>query len=109
MNEEICKYRKKKESNISKSKKKSKHKHIYKECIVNRKYHSFGKDFIRPELASYCTICGKIGENIEKRAYGEKETNFIRAYTKEEIYDKNKDLEIFEANVCDRYIRKVEE
>ena len=63
---EIPKYLKQKESNISKSNRKSKHKHQYKECLIQYK-SSFGtKNTLHTGLASYCTICGKIGDKFKE-------------------------------------------
>ena len=53
---DIPKYKKKKNSTISKSLDKSKHKHEYVDCLLivgNRKY---------PYKAAYCKVCGKIGD-----------------------------------------------
>lgn len=54
---DIPKYRKKKPSSISKSKEKAKHKHNYQECLLVEK-----KEKDHPYRATYCTICGKIGD-----------------------------------------------
>lgn len=69
---EVLKYHKKKESNISKAKKKSKHKHQYKECLLQYKYNFKDNVFTDEEkekkhttLSSYCVICGKIGGQLE--------------------------------------------
>ena len=68
-NNEIPKYLKQKESNVSKAKKKSKHKHNYEECLIQ--YH-FNKNNLNDKpltsLYSYCTICGKIGYRFEKNS-----------------------------------------
>lgn len=66
---EIPKYLKQKESNISKAKKKSKHKHHYEECLIqyNMKIGLINKPSILiTSLVSYCTICGKIGDRFKK-------------------------------------------
>lgn len=56
-NEEIPKYKKKKDSSVSKSKIKSKHKHIYsKECLLIEERNGFKL----PYRTGYCEICGKI-------------------------------------------------
>ena len=60
---EIPKYIKQKESDISKADKKSKHKHQYEECLIqyNMKTKLPNKPTIlKTTLSSYCTICGKI-------------------------------------------------
>ena len=56
---EIPKYLKQKESNISKSNRKSKHKHQYEECLIQY-------DFLNTCLHTYCTICGKIGDRFKE-------------------------------------------
>lgn len=65
--QEIPKYLKQKESNISKAKKKSKHKHQYEECLIqyNLKMRSANKPTtLMTSLSSYCIVCGKIGKKI---------------------------------------------
>lgn len=60
---EIPKYIKQKESDVSKADKKSKHKHQYEECLIqyNMKTRLPNKPAIlKTTLNSYCTICGKI-------------------------------------------------
>ena len=72
INQEIPKYLKQKESNISKANKKSKHKHQYKECLLQYRW-SFKsniftqeqKNKIHTSLSSYCVICGKINEYLK--------------------------------------------
>lgn len=64
---EIPKYLKQKESDISKANKKSKHKHQYEECLI--RYSSKIGLTNKPttlitSLYSYCTICGKIGVKL---------------------------------------------
>lgn len=69
---EIPKYLKQKESNISKSNRKSKHKHHYEECLIQYrstfKYRStfIGKTHLNIGLYTYCTICGKINERFKE-------------------------------------------
>ena len=63
--QEIPKYLKQKESNISKANKKSKHKHQYKECLIQYKSNFTCKECIYTSLSSYCTICGKIGDRFK--------------------------------------------
>lgn len=58
---EIPKYLKQKESNISKSNRKSKHKHQYEECLIQYPITFAGKTHISTKLYGYCVICGKIG------------------------------------------------
>lgn len=100
---EIPKYLKQKESNISKSNRKSKHKHHYKECLIQYKWNFKSNVFTQEEkerihtsLCSYCTICGKIGGIIKNSKYQEEiETlqkqrqignNFWISISGEEIY-----------------------
>lgn len=62
---EIPKYLKSTESNISKSNRKSKHKHHYEECLIQYQFSFVGKNSIQTQLCSYCTICGKIGDRLK--------------------------------------------
>ena len=57
---EIPKYFKSTESNISKNNRKSKHKHHYEECLIQNKFIFVGKTRLNTGLYIYCTICGKI-------------------------------------------------
>lgn len=61
---EIPKYLKHKESNVSKAKKKSKHKHQYEECLIQYK-SDFDKSHIHTTIKSYCTVCGKINDKFK--------------------------------------------
>lgn len=66
---EISKYLKSTESNVSKAKKKSKHKHQYEECLIqyNIKIGLINKPTtLITSLSSYCTICGKIGDRFKE-------------------------------------------
>ena len=68
-NNEIPKYLKQKESNVSKVKKKSKHKHQYEKCLIqyNMKIELINKPTtLITSLGSYCTICGKIGDRFKE-------------------------------------------
>lgn len=56
---EIPKYHKTTESNISKSNRKSKHKHQYEECLIQYNFRYANKDHLMTNIHSYCTICGK--------------------------------------------------
>lgn len=101
---EIPKYFKSSESNISKSNRKSKHKHHYKECLIQYKWNFKSNVFTQEEkerihtsLCSYCTICGKIGGIIKNSKYQEEiETlhkqrqtgnNFWISISGEELYE----------------------
>nr|DAE33709.1 MAG TPA: zinc knuckle protein [Bacteriophage sp.] len=92
---EVGKYRKKADSNTSKAKKESKHKHIYKTCILIGKVRN---RFEYTSIASYCSICGKIGYKTDpNRSVTEKLANGrYRMLTKEEILERNSDLEVFD-------------
>ena len=63
---EIPKYLKQKESNISKSNRKSKHKHHYEECLIKYRSTFLGNTYINTGLYTYCTICGKINERFKE-------------------------------------------
>ena len=80
---EIPKYRKKKQSSTSKSGTKSKHKHEYKEVLL---IHND-----RPHRATVCKICGKIGNlhffETEKCEFG------YRSLDSDEVFEKYKHLE----------------
>ena len=83
---EVPKYKKKRESSISKSYIKAKHKHIYKDCLFVDKKE-------RHQKGMYCTICGKVGEislGIEKIG-----SDRIKL-TDKEIYERYKHLEQIE-------------
>lgn len=102
--QEIPKYRKSTESDISKSNRKSKHKHQYEECLIQYKWNFKSNAFTQEEkerihtsLSSYCTICGKIGGIIKNSKY-QKEidvlqkqrqtgSNFWISISGEEIYE----------------------
>ena len=57
MQDDVGKYRKQMEGNISKSNRKSKHKHQYNECLIQYESTFAGKDHISTGLYSYCTLC----------------------------------------------------
>ena len=63
---EIPKYLKQKESNISKSNRKSKHKHHYEECLIQYRSTIIWKTHLNTGLSTYCTICGKINERFKE-------------------------------------------
>lgn len=94
---EVPKYIKKKESSISKSKKKSKHKHEYVNCLLV-------KDNDRPYKATYCKICGKIG-NINFFETERTENGYFRILDTDEVFEKYKDLEkIYIDDVWQQYV-----
>ena len=95
---EIPKYLKQKESDVSKARKKSKHKHQYEECLIQ--HHFKGLDGIYTSLRSYCTICGKIGEKFKEERSIVKDfrktidTSIGKCYqmiTNEELYERYHD------------------
>lgn len=78
--QEIPKYKKSTESNISKSNRKAKHKHQYKECLIQYPISFVGKDRIQTHLCSYCTICGKIGDRVKD--------SIVKDYIKSELHSR---------------------
>lgn len=76
--QEIPKYKKSTESNISKSNSKSKHKHHYKECLIQYPISFSGKNRIQTHLCSYCIICGKIGEKLKD--------SIVKDYVRSELH-----------------------
>lgn len=94
---EIPKYLKSTESNISKSNRKSKHKHHYEECLIQYDSTFVGKINRHTGLTRYCTICGKIGsvkngkyetelEQLRKERQGD--SKFYVFISDEEIYER---------------------
>lgn len=78
---EIPKYLKSTESNISKSNRKSKHKHHYEECLIQNKSIFAGKKaHLNTGLYTYCTICGKINERFKEN---KSRVIVMAAYTKD--------------------------
>ena len=91
-NDDIPKYRKKRRSSVSNSREKSKHKHEYKECLLIEKN--------RPHWATYCTICGKIGDVHLFECEG------LTVMTDEEIYNKYHNLKQFKVDeVWQKYLQ----
>lgn len=82
---EIPKHRKKKNSSVSDSRIKSKHKHEYKDCLIVANE--------RPLKATYCKICGKIG-NVNFFDLVRTESGYHRMLKPDEIYRKYRKLEI---------------
>lgn len=112
---EIPKYLKSTESNISKSNRKSKHKHQYEECIIRYKFSFMGKNNLHTELSSYCSICGKIGDRfskeksiVEEKTLHKQLPNGMKHLTHmsgKEIYEQYHDiLPVFNAEFSDKYI-----
>lgn len=77
---EIPKYLKSTESNISKSNRKSKHKHHYEECLIQYPFIFAGKTNIHTQLCSYCTICRKIGDKLKD--------SIVKDYIKSELHNR---------------------
>lgn len=113
--QEIPTYRKSINSNVSKSRRKTDHKHNYEECLIQYRSPYFDKENIFTHLASYCTICGKLGPKFK----GEKSivTDYkeiidspigkvIRVLSGEELYKRYKDaLPIFFLkDISDKYV-----
>lgn len=97
INNEIPKYIKKKESSVSKSKEKSKHKHEYVDCLLveNNRY---------PHKATYCKICGKIGDRKFFEAE-RTEDGYYRILDTDEVFEKYKDLEkIYIEDIWQKYV-----
>ena len=112
---DIPKYLKSTESNISKSNRKSKHKHQYEECIIRYKFSFMGKNNLHTELSSYCSICGKIGDRfskeksiVEEKTIHKQLPNGIKYLTHmsgKEIYEQYYNiLPVFNAEFNDKYI-----
>ena len=80
---DIPKYLKPTESNISKSNRKSKHKHHYEECLIQHPFSFAGNTSIHTQLNSYCTICGKIGGYLKNGKYT-KEAELLQKQRQEE-------------------------
>lgn len=94
---EIPKYLKQKESNISKSNRKSKHKHQYEECLIQYDSIFAGKTNRHTRLKGYCSICGKIGlvkngkcetELEQLRKERQVDSKFCVFISGEEIYER---------------------
>lgn len=79
-------HKKKKESDVSKSSKKSKHKHAYDKRVVFEYQGNGALDDIWYIGAYYCSICGKIGDQIETKIF----QNYKK--TKEEWLEKYPDV-----------------
>lgn len=77
---EIPKYLKQKESNVSKSNRKLKHKHSYEECLIQYPFSFVGKNSMQTQLCSYCTICGKIGDRLKG--------SIVKDYIKSELHNR---------------------
>lgn len=101
--EEVGKHLKKKDSNKSKSKEKSKHKHNYEECLLRYKFNFKGATKYGTYIASYCTICGKVGDHIKNgtitKCLNEKDMLSVTYEDRERIYEEYKDkIPVFEVD-----------
>lgn len=63
--EENVRYQKKKDGDVSKANKKSKHKHIYDKIVLFEYQRSMTAARIWHTAVYYCSICGKIGNQVE--------------------------------------------
>ena len=103
-NEQLPKHRKKKESNVSKSKSRSNHKHTYVDCVlINETTRPDGSLRRTAHRGQYCTICGKIG----KESLWEHERTpegYYRVLTCEEVIAKYPKLPRFYAKFLDKYV-----
>ena len=117
--QEIPKYMKQKESDISKASKKSKHKHEYAECLIQYKIDKYYGTIVTC-LASYCTICGKIGTPFKpdqtivtdyKRTIETPLGKCFMLISEQELYDKYNDKMpvFFSENYPDGYVDLDEE
>ena len=94
---EIPKHIKKKKSSVSKSKEKSKHKHVYVDCLLVEEDR-------KPHKASYCKICGKVGDvkfcETDKTDHGT-----YRMLNEKEVFEKHKDLpQIHIKDIFQKYV-----
>ena len=83
-NNEIPKYRKKKQSSTSKSDTKSKHKHEYKEALLV--YNDY------PHFGTVCKICGKITD-LHFFETVKTEEGYCIVLETDEVFEKYKHLE----------------
>lgn len=90
--EDVGKYLKKKESDVSKSERKAKHKHQYKDCLFLLEY--FKDD--PAAIGEYCELCGKIKNYIfPSRRIEKSGLVFHVMMNKEEILEAYKELPVF--------------
>lgn len=92
---DVPKYRKKRNSSISSSKSKSSHRHEYSPCLLMEK----GK----PHKAEYCVICGKIN-NVKFVECTKLDGRYMMIHD-EEILEKYRELPRFEVeSIFDKYV-----
>lgn len=65
--EESVRYQKKKDGDISKANKKSKHKHVYDKIVIFEYQNKMTLANVWYIAVYYCSICGKIGDQVENR------------------------------------------
>ena len=102
--ETLPKHRKKKESNVSKSKNRSNHKHKYADCVlINETTRRDGSLHRSAHRGQYCVLCGKIGKESlwehEKTPEG-----YLRVLSYEEVIAKYPKLPRFYAKYFDKYV-----
>lgn len=84
---------------VKKKANKTDHKHEYKQCLLK---FDHGDDFVIYNWATYCTICGRIGERtaFKKDISKDGERKVLHS---QDIYERYKDeLEIFD-KISDDY------
>lgn len=92
---EIATYKRKKDSNISKSSRKSKHKHIYKQVLLRTTNKFNGKQIEIIHLGRICTVCNK--KHIDKYFITKKTDNgTYLVLENDEILKMYADLEIID-------------
>lgn len=97
--DDVGKYKKKRNSNVSKSRAKASHKHNKKECLLINKE--------RPYYASYCSICGKIHNWSVPTV---KDDIGYRMLESEEIFEKYKGLtQFYVDDLWNKYISIVKD
>ena len=97
--EEKVPYKKFKNGDISKSSRKSKHKHIYNKKVLFKFQYKNGYVFDGEKstyfrCAEYCSICGKVGDQLPKWGtpeywdwLGAKEKEWVEHYPDAELID----------------------
>lgn len=103
--EEIGKYKKRTDSNVSKANRKAKHKHTNIKCLFYIKSRDMvGRPYERYCPASYCNICGKV-KNVWFFETKKVEDGYYKSLSNKEILEKYKDLDIIE--VSDLFIKYI--
>jgi hypothetical protein len=94
--------RRKKKNNASKSKARSDHKHVYKRCVLMRKFFGDQEEPF-PCLANYCVKCGKLKEELLTEMMCRIEGGY-RPLTCEEAREKFKNLPVFTVEEFQNYV-----